>query len=352
MLILHIFRKDLRQQWPILLGIYGAVALLLYGIPQNWFGVPSFGAISPLKELLFSFVVPMMLLMLWVALVAFGVQEDPLYGDTRFWITRPYEWPQLFAAKLLMLLLAFNLPLLLLPTLLILRAGLWSTASIGPLLQQQVLWTALTMVPGWALLSLNRSTSTRKRDVAGFATLVPFFIMIGGTRNDLLQVPLIIAAIAVIAFAYAGYFLYTQFSGKSTARTRTVFLFVYLLTVAFAFFTPHFVRDWAPYAWTLQPSSSRIHIPQPTFDPLDSIQELPGQTIRNPREALVQIPLRMGNIPPGFEAAVVANRPTIHFADGTTWTSLAVSAWLYIWTRQTQAHWGWRSRLPHGQNAF
>jgi hypothetical protein len=157
--------------------------------------------------------------------------------------------------------------------------------------------------------------------VAGFAMLVPLFTMLGGTRNDLLQVPLIVAAVAVIAFAYAGYFLYTQFSGKSTARTRTAFLFVYLLTIAFAFFAPHFVTDLAPYAWTLQPSSPQVQIPQPAFDPVDSIQEPPGQTIRNPTEALVQIPLRMGNIPPGFEAAVEASRPTIHFADGTTWTS-------------------------------
>lgn len=63
-------------------------------------------------------------------------------------------------------------------------------------------------------------------------------------------------------------------------------------------------------------------LPRLVFQPSDSIENPPpGNTIRNERWALVQIPLQTGDIPAGVKLTAISVKPEISFADGSTWTS-------------------------------
>src|SRR5439155_1011099 len=55
----------------------------------------------------------LLLLAAWGFLLALLVLEEPLVGDRQFWITRPYRWPALLAAKLVFAALFIHLPSLL-----------------------------------------------------------------------------------------------------------------------------------------------------------------------------------------------------------------------------------------------
>jgi hypothetical protein len=48
----------------------------------------------------------------WWLLISRAIHEERLVGDTQFWITRPYEWKKLLAAKLLFLVIFVYLPVL------------------------------------------------------------------------------------------------------------------------------------------------------------------------------------------------------------------------------------------------
>jgi energy-coupling factor transporter ATP-binding protein EcfA2 len=47
----------------------------------------------------------------WCVLIARGVQAENLVGDRQFWVTRPYDWYKLLAAKVLFVIVFVNLPL-------------------------------------------------------------------------------------------------------------------------------------------------------------------------------------------------------------------------------------------------
>ena len=93
----HIFRKDVRHYWR-----EGAVSILLmaafaWNEMRRW---------NPADAYVFGFNrflstgLPIILLMLsWWLVVARVVQGESLVGDRQFWITRPYEWKKLLAAR-------------------------------------------------------------------------------------------------------------------------------------------------------------------------------------------------------------------------------------------------------------
>jgi hypothetical protein len=108
--ILTIFAKDARRFWPetaiswaLLLGLVlvypnqwhqsAPIASARFG----WFNVS--GGAAGFSASCLVVLVPLS----WWILIVRLIHCERLVGDTQFWITRPYEWPKLLAAKLLFL---------------------------------------------------------------------------------------------------------------------------------------------------------------------------------------------------------------------------------------------------------
>ena len=117
---IHIFRKDVRHQAPVLC-MY-AVILVLFGIaaPQARQGLWIKNPALPLFVTLLNLLLPLA----WFAITVRVVHEEPLVGDRQFWITRPYRWQSLLAAKLFFLALCIWLPFLLMQCIMAMHAGL------------------------------------------------------------------------------------------------------------------------------------------------------------------------------------------------------------------------------------
>ena len=99
---LHVFGKDARHFWPEI-AISVAIAALFAWIGQYAWASPwgfegySNQALRDVAGLL-SVLLPVS----WWILITRAVQGEKLVGDRQWWITKPYEWPQLLAAKLLL----------------------------------------------------------------------------------------------------------------------------------------------------------------------------------------------------------------------------------------------------------
>lgn len=114
--VLHIFAKDVRHQWlEILISLAFVVALAVTSPSRTvaMYGVVSYsplGMVGNMPDWL-VFIIPLS----WWLLISPLVHEEKLVGDRQFWITRPYEWKKLLAAKALFLAAFIYLPLLLAP---------------------------------------------------------------------------------------------------------------------------------------------------------------------------------------------------------------------------------------------
>jgi hypothetical protein len=104
---LHIFRKDVRGLWIYIAQVL--VMTLLFAISG------ALRAARPLDPRLSEFdtAFGFLMLLVWGILVGMLIQAEPLVGDRHFWLTRPYSWRSLLAAKLLFLGAFILLPKLL-----------------------------------------------------------------------------------------------------------------------------------------------------------------------------------------------------------------------------------------------
>jgi hypothetical protein len=154
--ILHIFSNDLRRlRIEILLSVVAA-ALFAWVVPKNWVGGPA--SVGNPYQTIADLVNPLVLLS-WGLLIARLIHGEVLVGDKQFWITRPYEWPKLLAAKAFFVALLVYLPFLLMQVAILLQAG-FNPLSYIPGLLYRLLLISLVFFP---LIGLAAVTSNLVR---------------------------------------------------------------------------------------------------------------------------------------------------------------------------------------------
>jgi len=163
-LAFYIFWKDARYLWR---EIAVSLALLIASgwiVPREWAdpGFTHAGAtsVSALAGVFFEndFWTRLLLVLLpvsWLFAVVRAIQSDSLVGNRQFWLTRPYDWKQLLAAKCLFILAFVNLPLLILDLYLLARAGFAPAHYMVGLLWMQWLITLILVIPIAALATLT-----------------------------------------------------------------------------------------------------------------------------------------------------------------------------------------------------
>src|SRR5580704_17442657 len=152
--VFHIFQKDARHFWLeiavsiVLLAVYTWNELYSWTAPEGL----SNGFVGFLKSL------PAILIVLcWWFIIARVVQDEALVGDRQFWITRPYEWKKLLAAKILFAAVFINLPLLIVQLILLVKAGFNPASHLLDLLFVQVLLAAFLLLPLAAVATVTSS---------------------------------------------------------------------------------------------------------------------------------------------------------------------------------------------------
>ncbi|MGB2627936.1 MAG: hypothetical protein WAK20_14205 [Candidatus Acidiferrum sp.] len=148
--IIYIFRKDVRQHWYVIVLSLASVAAYVRNDPRSW-GPEGIRATN------YSWLLPLLVVIGWMILIVRAIQGESLVGNCQFWITRPYEWKKLLAAKALFFIAFINVPLFILQFVLLRMAGFAPTSYIKSLLWMQFLWVLILILP---ITTLATVTST------------------------------------------------------------------------------------------------------------------------------------------------------------------------------------------------
>ena len=156
----NIFRKDFRHHWREVV----ASLMLLIGFAwveiREWSeNVKAFGigaGAGVLLPILSQLIVPLVPIS-WMFLVVRAIQGESLVGDRQFWVTRPYDWKKLLVTKIAFVLGFVNIPLFLLDTFLLAKAGFRPTSYLVGLLWLQMFWAFVILLPTAALATVTAS---------------------------------------------------------------------------------------------------------------------------------------------------------------------------------------------------
>ncbi len=110
--ILHIFKKDIRRHWLeilISLALLGLYARIMTRPTVDRMVAPEY---IPWAEISAG-TLTSLLIIFWIFLSIRLVQGETLVGDRQWWVTKPYEWWKLLAAKEVFLLAFIGAPLFL-----------------------------------------------------------------------------------------------------------------------------------------------------------------------------------------------------------------------------------------------
>lgn len=158
--VLHIFAKDTRHQWIEILVSFTFLALLAVTYHQRWLVTPYGGAVSLSPGGLLSngtYLLTVIVPLSWWLLISTLVHQENLPGDRQFWLTRPYEWKKLLAAKLMFLILFIFVPMLLAQCFMLSQAGFQPIASFARILLNLLFLMCILVLPIVALSTVTRN---------------------------------------------------------------------------------------------------------------------------------------------------------------------------------------------------
>jgi hypothetical protein len=309
--ILKIFRKDVRHLWP--------QALLFWAV----LGVVA--AIDPLPDNQ-SFMHQMLRLLQPLAcwlLVVGAIHAERLIGHEQYWLTRPYSWKHLMAAKALFLVVCVNLPLFVCHLATLAALGISPLAWLPALLWRQVFFTIFFVLPAAAVAAVTRNLGQVL--LAGILLCVTLAAGLGfvvgrgwvdwgglGWIRDC-GTALVVAAGTAVALAL-------QYSRRKTALSR----FVLAGTVVLAMLVGTAPR-WGG-AFAIQRLFSRERIGDTavriSFDESRAGTQPTHWTTgpSYPAGVRLEIPMRVDNVPQGTSVGIGSTSVSLRSARGT-WRS-------------------------------
>jgi hypothetical protein len=155
--ILHIFKKDAEHHWPEIL-----ISLALLGLSTRqelhpWEHGSALYSLRPTFSVLAGRYVTPVTIIFWVFLIIRVVQEESLVGDRQWWVTKPYEWWKLLAAKLLFIFIFISVPLFHVQLLLLHQFGFPILQNLATLALSQLAFYFVLFLPAMFLASLTKS---------------------------------------------------------------------------------------------------------------------------------------------------------------------------------------------------
>src|SRR5882762_407114 len=310
--ILHVFRKDVRRSWR-----EAAVSMALLFV-HGWNEVHSWYHEKPLEiwgffaSRFLSGLVIALVPIAWAFLFVRVIHAEPLVGDRQFWVTRPYEWKKLLAAKLLYALVFINIPMLVLQVYLLAKAGFNPLTYAFGLVWMQGLIAVSFLLPVAAVAVVTSSviqvlltTLVIAVYLIGMAVLssqIPsssFSFWVDGLQADIF----IGAALAIV---------FLQYARRDTLKSRWLIgglgVAIFLILVA----TPY--RTLVEHEYPRTEAASPMQL---TLLPGGASGEGPLPSREN--DAEIQLPLSLSGIAPGTMVQVKGVLVEIEGPDGLRW---------------------------------
>jgi hypothetical protein len=308
--IVNIFRKDGRQLWMEIVASLALLSFFTYFEPKTWVpGYPSIFNPVVLEQFLL-----VLLCTAWTVMTVRLVQSERLVGLNQFWTTRPYEWPQLMAAKALFVVGFLYVPLAISQIVLLYESNLPIGENLGPLLANLLVVTASMVLPVAAIATLTGSFGQAALTMlGGLAVLVATASSTAYIRGYSPR-GLTVAVYVILAAVFSAVVL-NQYSRRATRRS---FLLLAILPAAIV-----------PLVVCVPGSSLAVRgHPVASGEPPISIrfdEERVGTAPRLPKDpkqdVLIRVPLALNGIAPGMDFDGNAWRITLTGDDGYSWQS-------------------------------
>lgn len=315
--ILHIFRKDLRRFWPEILISFALLASFVWVAPHQWLpadaaGARPFGRLDLRHVEMLANTLMVLIPVSWLLLITRVVHDENLVSNRAFWLTRPYRWQLLLAAKLLFCLLCILLPLLIEQTILL---------SIGGFQPRLHLYSLFYVVALFSTVLLPMLT---------FATIT----------SSLLR--LIVTLIAISVLVVAAAFLDTTFDSYSNQVPAGEFVFnaVLMLVCAIVVIIQYSTRRlWLSRALLIAVVGTIVLVMSGPFDNfaidhiyarssaspaialISSKESAVASHFKNEKLATIDLPVQLSGAPSDFVFIPDNLRLTISSSNGLHWTS-------------------------------
>lgn len=330
---IHIFKKDLRRfTWEILLSflvlaVYGWCQPALWEPPDPYY----LSGGSALARYMGANFIGFIMLLVWMLMVVRLVNEESPAGDRQFWVTRPYRWSSLLAAKALFVIVVINIPLL------VVQLGLLKVAGFVPLhhwlnLIYINLGLDALLLPFAALAAISGGRTQLTR-----AAIVALLFLIGWSALGswrLISVDIHLYAnprwdwgegIVVIGVPLAVIVL--QYARRKTVRARLILLGGALTLLLLSAVEPKNVLNDAEYPLLSGETYFQMNMgaaPESQKNRHASISALG----KNDKIVMVDLNLYGGGMEEGRIAEVKAVNVTLRAPDGTIWNS----GWQHLYT--------------------
>jgi hypothetical protein len=320
-LTFHVFLKDVHHLWREIAVALALVAAYGWSVPHQWthpgLGTLATGA-SGLGAIFFDAefwprLLGVLIPIAWLFAIVRAIQSDSLVGDRQFWVTRPYDWKQLLAAKFLFVLGFVNLPLLMLDLYLLLKAGFAPVHYVAGLLWMQLLVTLILLLPATALATVTATIGQLL-----LALLVIFLYMVGTSflseriessqftsTDPLPAILLIVTPLAIIALQYAR---------RCTLISRWLIVCLMATLVLITLFAPYRTmvhRQYPPFK-TGEQSPIQLAIS-------GNLGTWTSFLLPNPHEVGIVLPLDISRADPGSILIVKGAQVEVEGRNGLKW---------------------------------
>jgi hypothetical protein len=324
---LHIFTKDVRRIWPEILILLALITAFVEIHSYVWAvdtlrGIEGGnGTIGLLKTLFY--ILALLIPVGWWLLIARVIHEERLVGDTQFWITRPYRWPSLLAAKLLLIAVFVFPPLLLAQCILLKQEGFSPQNFVPELLFNLLKIAVLLVLPVIAIATVTSNLARMTLTLLGTLLCLGLAVIVWAflTENKIAStVGESIAFLLVMMVCATAVVL--QFVLRKTWLSRVLLIVFPILCCVFAFIAPD------------QMNSTYLQVPSGTAVPIqlayrpnalhtsESAELVPTSGGNVGRKVYsIRVPIRVSGIEEGYGITSDAARVTIEAPDGSHWTS-------------------------------
>jgi hypothetical protein len=305
--VLTIFRKDVRHLWPLVLVFFATAALAVVADP----------ALDVRGDYYFLLRLALEPLACWVLIVT-AIHEERLIGHEQYWLTRPYTWKHLVAAKALFLAVFVSLPLFICQCATLLAIGSTPNGWIAGLVWHQVFFAIFVILPAVALAAVTANLAQALG--CAVVSLMVFLFAFGGSTQDYDWGGLAwirTSAVALVLLGGIAAVVIVQYTRRRTGMARIVLAATAVFAAAVASthrWDPAFAvqRLFARQSVSAAAVSLSVNASASGSHPAEMGGDSPG-----PR---LDIPLRVRGLPPGLWLGGEGVSVTLE-APGAVWRS-------------------------------
>jgi hypothetical protein len=327
--ILHIFRKDVRHFWIEILASVVVLSGYIWRVLHQWANPTTTSDLPNFLQGLLMALTPIS----WCLLVVRTIQDESLMGDRQFWVTRPYEWKKLIAAKALFIFLFVNVPLFTANAIFLKNSGFTATRYLAGLLWIQLSIILVLILPA-ACVSVVTSTFVQVilwtlgiggyiAIVASLSSLIPDSHIPTSTldSSDLI-------APGALAVVFLGIVLW-QYTQRRPWIPRAIIVAM-ALVIAVGSVVPT-TETQVTRAYPLLAAGEQLPFHLTPVPPKRSTED---QSQLGEKKVELSIPVQFAGVPAGSLVVVAGTHATIRTRNGDQVTTKWVNDYWEVWPNE------------------